>query len=65
MEIKVIVEDGVIRGVLKDCSAPVNVELIDTSECYEDHAALEDYAQQLFSNPAYKDCNYKVANFKE
>lgn len=35
MNIKVIIDDGVIRGVLKDCDVPVNVELIDTSDSYK------------------------------
>lgn len=65
MKIKVILDDGVVRGVLKDSCAAVHVELIDTSDCYENHEKLEEYAQKLFKDPNFKECEYSVADFAE
>lgn len=63
MKIKVILEDGLVRGILKDSGAAVHVEVIDTSNCYEDHKKLEEYAQKLFKDPSFKECDYSVADF--
>lgn len=60
MKIKVIIDDGIVRGVLKDSDADVCVELIDTSLCYEDHEEKEIYAEKLFGDPNYKACEYSV-----
>lgn len=62
MNIKVIIEDGVIRGVLKDTDVQIHVELVDTSDCYEDHGELEAYACELFKDPNLIECEYSVAD---
>lgn len=62
MNIKVIIDNGVVRGVLKDFDIPIHVELIDTSDCYEDYEELEKYAQSVFKDPSYQNCEYSVAN---
>lgn len=64
MKIKVIMEDGIIRAVLKDCDVPVHVELIDTSDSYRD-SKIEKHAQSFFADPSYIGCDYSVADFEE
>ena len=64
MNIKVIIDDGSIRGVLKDCDVPVHVELIDTTDTYKD-SEIERRALSFLNNPNYLDCDYEVANVDE
>ena len=64
MNIKVIIEDGIVRGVLKDRDVPVHVELIDTSDSYSD-SKIEQHAQSFFNDPNYLSCDYEVADFDE
>lgn len=64
MNIKVIIDDGVIRGVLKDSDAPVHVELIDTSDSYKD-SEIEKHALSFLNDPNYINCEYEVADFEE
>ena len=64
MKIKVIIDDGVIRGVLKNRDVPVHVELIDTSDSYSD-SKIEKHALSFFNDPNYLSCDYSVADFDE
>lgn len=64
MNIKVIIDDGVIRGVLKDADIPVHVELIDTSDSYRD-SKIEKHALSFLNDPNYQNCEYEVADFDE
>lgn len=64
MNIKVIIDDGVIRGVLKDTDTPVHVELIDTSDSYKD-SKIEKHALSFLNDPNYINCEYEVAEFEE
>lgn len=64
MNIKVIIDDGVIRGVLKDSDVPVHVELIDTSDSYID-SKIENHALSFLNDPNYQNCEYEVADFDE
>lgn len=64
MKIKVIIDDGVIRGVLKDSDVPVHVELIDTSDSYKD-SEIEKHALSFLNDPNYLNCDYEVADFDE
>ena len=64
MNIKVIIDDGVIRGVLKDSDTPVHVELIDTSDSYQD-SEIEKHALSFLNDPNYINCEYEVADFEE
>ena len=64
MNIKVIIEDGIVRAILKDSNIPVHVEIIDTSDSYSDDA-IEKHAQTFLQDPNYISCDYSVADFTE
>lgn len=65
LEIKVIINEGVVEAVLKNQDIPVRLEVIDINTDYSDYEALEDYRNEVYDDPAFKDCDYTVANFEE
>lgn len=64
MNIKVVIDDGIIRFVLKDFDAQIHVEIVDTTNSYKD-SPVEKYAQSIFHDPDYVPCDYSVADFEE
>ena len=65
MEIKVIIENGIVVDVLKNQDTPVNVEIVDVDPDYEDYEALKDYRESLFKDQSLMGCDYTVAHFGE
>ena len=61
--VKVIIEDGVPQEVLAD--APVDLEVVDIDEDYEDYDQLKNYRNRLYEDKNLKSCDFKVANFEE
>lgn len=67
MEIKVIIRDGIVENVLaKDVSnGQPNVEIVSVDKDYEDHEQLKDYAEALYTDPAYQEYPFTSASFRE
>lgn len=65
LQVKVIINDGIVEAVLKDQDTPVRVEVIDVNKDYADCEALEEYRDEIYHDPSFKDCDYTVANFEE
>lgn len=65
MEIKIIINEGVVESVLKDQDIPVRVEIIDINKDYEDYEELEDYRDTVYDDPTLMKCDYTVASFEK
>lgn len=65
LNIKVIITDGIVEEVLTDKDLPVQVEVIDVDDNYEDYDQLKAYREELYHDPSYHHCLYTVADFKE
>jgi hypothetical protein len=63
MKVKVVIENGVVSTVLKDCDEPIEVEIISIDNDYRDRQALEEHRDKIYADPAYKDCHYVTTNF--
>lgn len=63
LQIKVIVEDGIVQEVLKDNNVPVHVEVVDVDLDYDyDWTAFRDYRDALCKDPNFMKCDYGVAD---
>lgn len=62
-QVKVIMEEGTVRGVLKDRDIPLEVEIVDVWDDYQDYRQLSEYADGLFGDPVFKPCDYTTARF--
>lgn len=65
VDVKVMVEEGVVHQVLKNKDMPVNVEVVDVDPEYEDYEKLRDYRDEIYADSSFKPCDYSVSNFKE
>lgn len=65
LEIKVIIKDGIVEAVLKNQSVPVRVEVIDINKDYRDYVKLQNYADSVYKNPLFENCDFTVADFCE
>lgn len=65
LNIKVIISDGIVEGVLKDSDAPVQVEVVDVDRNYENYEALEEYREELYKDRSLVPCDYVVASLEE
>lgn len=63
MNIKVIIQDGIVTEVLADGAA--DVEVIDIDRDYEDYEALIQYAEKVRQNPMLVSQAYTVAGFEK
>ena len=63
MKIKVIIENGVVTSVVKNSDEPVDVEIVSIDDDYSDRQALEEYRDQIYADPAYKNCTHVTTNF--
>lgn len=63
LDIKVVIEEGVVHAVLKNENLPVTVEVVDVDPDYEDYQQLDAYKKQLYKDPSFTDCDYTVAHF--
>lgn len=61
--VKVIINDGVVTGVLADGS--VDVEIIDVDEDYEDCEALKKYEKEVYEDKTLEERQFTVAHFGE
>jgi len=64
-QIKVILDNGVIDTILKDCERPIHVEVVDCNDDYEDIDQLREYRDQLVSDTKFRECAYSSANFED
>lgn len=63
LNIKVIINEGIVEAVLKDQNAPVNVEVVDIDPDYEDFEQLDDYRKQLYADTSFQNCDHTVTHF--
>lgn len=63
VRVKVIINDGVVTGVLAD--GDVDVEIIDIDKDYEDYEALKKYEDEVYENQMLKERPFTVAHFEE
>lgn len=62
IRVKVIINDGIVTGVLADGDA--EVEVIDIDKDYEDYEAISKYEEEVRSDPSLKERDYTVAHFE-
>lgn len=56
MKLKVIIRDGIVESVLTDDpKIPVEVQIVDIDDDYEDFEELRKYAEELYDDPAYEE----------
>lgn len=60
-EVKVIINSGIVTGVLSDGSP--NVEIVDINPDYEDYDSLKEYEESLYKCPDLKERDFTVAHF--
>lgn len=65
INVKVIISDGIVEGVLKDAGAPVQVEVVEVDRNYENYEALEEYREELYKDRTLVPCDYVVAGLEE
>ena len=61
MKIKVIIEEGIVSGVLANGDA--EVEIVDIDPDYEDYEALRKYEEEIRNDPALQEREFTVARF--
>lgn len=65
LEIKIIMNEGIVEAVLKNQDIPVNVELIRIDPDYPDCKELEAYAEFLRKDRRQMVCDFTTARFDE
>ncbi len=65
IDVKVIIDNGVVECTLQNSTYPVNVEIIDIDKDYEDYAELDAYRTKLYKDASYTECEYTTANFEK
>lgn len=63
LDIKVMLENGVVTAVLAGSSAPINIEIVSCDDDYEDLDALQAYRDYLYANEALSLCEHVTADF--
>ena len=60
----VIIEDGIIRNIRRDCSAEeeLDVRIVSLDKDYEDEEVLEDYVENIENSPRLSSIAYHTAN---
>lgn len=65
IKIKVVIENGLVRGVVcDDIRLPIDVEIVEIREEYDDYEELKTYRDSLCHN-GYNDIDYTFAKFNE
>lgn len=64
LDIKVIMDRGILETVLKDQHIPVHVEVVYVDPDYEDYEQLEAYKNELYKDPAFFECDYTSCHFE-
>ena len=65
LDIKVIIDNGITEAVLKNQQIPVNVEIVDINDDYEDYEQLNAYRNQLYADNEYHISDHTTAHFTE
>lgn len=63
MQVKVIINEGIVTDVLSD--GQVDVEIIDIDGDYEDHDELRAYEQELHEDGSLNGIDFTVAHFEK
>ena len=65
LNVKVIIFDGIVEGVLKDANIPVSVEIVDVDRNYENYKALDAYREEIYKDKSLIPCDYAFAGQEE
>lgn len=65
IDIKVIIDHGIVEEVLKNGNSDVQVEVLDLDVDYEDYEKLAAYRKELYADKSFISCDYTVARFDE
>lgn len=66
VQVKVILRDNCIEDVRKAANAgPIDVEVIHVNRDYPDYHELDDYADEIYSNEGFVDCDFTCTHFDE
>lgn len=65
LQVKVIMDSGLVEGVLKDQDTPIEVEVVAVDKDYEDYDQLQAYRDSLYENNSFRKCDFSVANFED
>lgn len=65
LNLKVILNEGVLETVLKDKNIPVRVEVVDVDSLYTNYSKLESYRKELLADDAYMECDHFTPKFDE
>ena len=65
MEIKVMINRGVVEAVLrsKDCPADLDVEIVSVDPDYPDYDKLQNYSDELYTDSNFASADYTCARF--
>lgn len=63
MRVVVIIDGGIVSGVLSD--GDVEVEVVPIDKDYEDYDQLLDYESELYQDPSLKELDFKSVHFSE
>lgn len=63
MRVKVIINNGIATEVLAD--GPVELEVVDIDDDYEDYDKLLEYKKELHKDESLKSVDFTVAHFEE
>lgn len=69
MQVKVIIEDGIVTSVLTSDTASANganpdIEIVDICDAYLDYKQLLAYRDELYHNPDFKEAEFTTARFE-
>ena len=62
IDLKVLVEGGLVQDVLKNQDTPIHVEVVDMDVKDEDYSKLQTYRDEIYSDPSYIPCSHSMAN---
>ena len=65
LNVKVIISDGIVEGVLKDANIPVSVEIVDVDRNYENYKVLDAYREDIYKDKSLIPCDYAFAGQEE
>lgn len=65
IKVKVIIRNGIVEAVLHDSRLPIEAEIVDIDDDYEDRDALEKYADRLYADRRMSGAQIAVAHFEE
>ena len=65
MKVIVIIRDGIVSDARTDIPEPLEVEVLNIDRDYEDYEHLNEYEDQLYSDPTLRSVNPTTVRFDE